>query len=76
LFPGTIRANNNRRIRESNNTLGKQVSATIADRDNGTIKLGSTSIREAIKFHLYGLREDGPPIPPASSRVDYVEIAA
>jgi predicted RNase H-like HicB family nuclease len=33
-------------------------------------------IREAIKFHLDGLREDGSPIPPSSSRVDYVEVAA
>jgi len=34
------------------------------------------SIREAIQFHLDGLREDKLPIPPASSRVDYVEVAA
>ena len=34
------------------------------------------SIREAIAFHLDGLREDNLPIPPASSRVDYVEVAA
>ena len=34
------------------------------------------SIREAIEFHLDGLREDGLPIPAASSRVDYVEVAA
>ena len=34
------------------------------------------SIREAIEFHLEGLREDKLPIPPASSRVDYVEVAA
>lgn len=33
-------------------------------------------IREAIEFHLEGLREDNLPIPPASSRVDYVEVAA
>lgn len=35
-----------------------------------------TSIREAIEFHLDGLRQDNIPIPPASSRVDYVEVAA
>lgn len=35
-----------------------------------------TSIREAIEFHLDGLREDKLPIPAASSRVDYVEVAA
>jgi len=34
------------------------------------------SIREAIEFHLDGLREDDLPIPAASSRVDYVEVAA
>ncbi len=35
-----------------------------------------TSIREAIEFHLDGIREDGEPIPPPSSSVQYVEIAA
>jgi predicted RNase H-like HicB family nuclease len=34
------------------------------------------AIREAIEFHLEGLREDGAPIPPPTSRVDYVEVAA
>jgi predicted RNase H-like HicB family nuclease len=34
------------------------------------------SIREAIAFHLDGLKQDGSPIPQPSSRVDYVEIAA
>ena len=34
------------------------------------------SIREAVEFHLQGLRADNQPIPPASSRVDYVEVAA
>jgi predicted RNase H-like HicB family nuclease len=33
-------------------------------------------IREAIEFHLEGLRDDGDPIPPPSSRVEYVEVAA
>jgi predicted RNase H-like HicB family nuclease len=33
-------------------------------------------IREAIAFHLEGMREDGTPIPPPASRVEYVEIAA
>ena len=35
-----------------------------------------TRIREAIAFHLDGLREDGLPLPMPSSQVDYVEIAA
>jgi hypothetical protein len=33
-------------------------------------------IREAIAFHLEGLRADNLPIPAASSRVEYVEVAA
>lgn len=41
-----------------------------------TVQEVEQSIREAIAFHLEGLREDGSPIPPPSSRVDYVEIAA
>ena len=35
-----------------------------------------TRIREAIAFHLDGLREDGLPLPMPSSQVDYVELAA
>jgi predicted RNase H-like HicB family nuclease len=34
------------------------------------------AIREAIEFHIEGLREDGAAIPPPTSRVDYVEVAA
>lgn len=33
-----------------------------------------TLLREAIEFHLAGLREDGLPAPPPSSRVEYVEV--
>jgi len=33
-------------------------------------------IQEAIEFHLEGLREDGQPIPPAASSVEYVEVRA
>ena len=35
-----------------------------------------TQIREAIEFHLEGLREDGLPIPPASSQVEYIDVVA
>jgi predicted RNase H-like HicB family nuclease len=41
-----------------------------------TVQETETAIREAIKFHLDGLRSDNIPIPRASSRVDYVEVAA
>jgi predicted RNase H-like HicB family nuclease len=33
------------------------------------------AIREAIEFHIEGLREDGVTIPTPTSRVDYVEVA-
>lgn len=33
-------------------------------------------IREAIEFHIEGMRADGSPVPPPSSRVEYVEVAA
>jgi predicted RNase H-like HicB family nuclease len=48
----------------------------------GCVATGATAeeaeaqIREAIAFHLDGLREDGTPIPPPASRVDYVDVAA
>lgn len=48
----------------------------------GCIATGSTleqvevEIREAIAFHLDGLREDGEPVPVPSSHVEYVEVAA
>jgi predicted RNase H-like HicB family nuclease len=41
-----------------------------------TVEETEREIREAIEFHLAGLREDGEPIPEPSSYVDYVEIAA
>ena len=31
-------------------------------------------IREAIELHLEALREEGAPIPPPSSSVDYVDV--
>jgi predicted RNase H-like HicB family nuclease len=40
-----------------------------------TVAEVETEIREAIAFHVEGLREDGLPIPVPSSQVDYVEIA-
>jgi predicted RNase H-like HicB family nuclease len=41
-----------------------------------TVEETEQQIREAIEFHLEGLRADNLPIPEASSRVDYVEVAA
>ena len=60
---------------------GANYSAYVPDLP-GCVATGSTvaeteeAIREAIQFHLEGMREDGTPIPPPSSRVDYVEVAA
>ena len=41
-----------------------------------TIAETEAQIREAIEFHLEGMREDGTPIPPPSSKVEYVDVAA
>jgi predicted RNase H-like HicB family nuclease len=40
-----------------------------------TVAEVESEIREAIAFHVEGLLEDGLPIPPASSQVEYVEVA-
>jgi predicted RNase H-like HicB family nuclease len=36
----------------------------------------SLQIRDAIMLHVEGMREDGVPIPPPSSQVDYIDVAA
>ena len=47
----------------------------------GCVAVGDTEaetlalIREAIEFHLDGLREDGDPVPLPSARAEYVEVA-
>jgi len=41
-----------------------------------TVEETESQIREAIEFHIEGLREDGVSIPQPASRVEYVEIAA
>ena len=41
-----------------------------------TIEEVETDMREAIAFHLEGMREDGLAIPPPSSRVEYLEVTA
>jgi predicted RNase H-like HicB family nuclease len=42
----------------------------------GTVEETEQLLREAIELHVSGLREDGLPIPQASSQVEYIEIAA
>lgn len=41
-----------------------------------TVQETESMIREAIEFHLEGLRADSLPIPPPSSQVEYIEIPA
>jgi predicted RNase H-like HicB family nuclease len=41
-----------------------------------TVEETEQEIREAIEFHLRGMREDGLPIPQPSSQVDYVEVTS
>ena len=40
-----------------------------------TIKEVETEIREAISFHIEGLREDGMAVPEPTSQVEYIELA-
>lgn len=48
----------------------------------GCVATGATvaeveaEIREAILFHVEGLRADGLPVPDGASRVEYIEVAA
>ena len=41
-----------------------------------TVEETEAQIREAIEFHLEGMREDGIAIPQPASRVEYVDVAA
>jgi predicted RNase H-like HicB family nuclease len=60
---------------------GGNYSAYVADlpgcvATGATVEATERAIRRAIELHLAGLREDGSPLPPPSSRVEYVEVAA
>ena len=41
-----------------------------------TVEEVQRRIREAIELHISGMREDGLAVPPPSSRVEYVQVAA
>jgi predicted RNase H-like HicB family nuclease len=41
-----------------------------------TVEEVEAQIREAIAFHVEGLREDGLPVPASASRVEYADVAA
>jgi len=34
------------------------------------------NIREAIRFHIDGMREDGTPVPAPSTHVEYIEVVS
>lgn len=60
---------------------GDNYSAYVLDLP-GCVATGATleevelQIREALEFHLDGMRQDGLPIPEPSSRVEYINVAA
>ena len=60
---------------------GSNFSAYVPDLP-GCIATGATvkeveyEIREAIRFHIDGMKQDGVPVPSPSSAVEYVEVAA
>ena len=41
-----------------------------------TIEEVENEIREAIAFHIEGMREDGVAVPEPTSQVEYIELAA
>jgi predicted RNase H-like HicB family nuclease len=41
-----------------------------------TVEEAESEIRDAIAFHLEGMREDGLPIPAPTSKVEYIDLAA
>jgi predicted RNase H-like HicB family nuclease len=41
-----------------------------------TLREVESEISEAIAFHIEGMIEDGLPVPPPASQVEYVEVAA
>lgn len=60
---------------------GKNFSAWVPDlpgcaATGASPEAAEEALRGAIAMHLDGMRRDGTPFPPASSRVDYVEVAA
>jgi predicted RNase H-like HicB family nuclease len=64
-------------IEQGENSFGAHVPdlpgcVAVAETRDEVLKL----IEEAIEFHIEGLREDGLPIPPPSSSVEFVEVRA
>jgi len=41
-----------------------------------SVEEAGRNIREAIRFHIDGMREDGTPLPAPSTRVEYIEVVS
>jgi predicted RNase H-like HicB family nuclease len=41
-----------------------------------TVEEAEAEIKEAIAFHIDGMKEDGLPVPTPTSKVEYIELAA
>ena len=64
-------------VEEGENSFGAHVPdlpgcIAVANTKDEVLEL----IQEAIEFHIEGLRQDGRPIPPPSSSIEYVEVRA
>ncbi len=64
-------------IEQGNTSFGAYVPdlpgcVATADSRDEVVKL----IHEAIEFHIEGLKEDGQPIPEASSSIEFIDVAA
>jgi predicted RNase H-like HicB family nuclease len=64
-------------VEEGDNSYGAYVPdlpgcIAAAKTKAGVLKL----IREAIEFHIEGLREEGRPVPEPTSSIEYVEVRA
>jgi predicted RNase H-like HicB family nuclease len=64
-------------VEEGENSFGAYVPdlpgcAAVGETREEVLRL----IREAVEFHIEGLREDGQPVPEPSSSIEYVEVRA
>jgi predicted RNase H-like HicB family nuclease len=63
-------------VEEGENSFGAHVpdlpGLHCCCREKGSLEL----IQNAIEFHLEGLLEDGQPIPPVASSIEYVDVRA
>lgn len=65
-----------RSIRKQSNRRGDIPDLPGCVATGETAEEAENQIREAIEYHLNGMREDGLPLPVPQSTVEYVEVAA